>query len=231
MNKQFICFAHRGASGHEPENTEISFEKAIELGSSWIELDVRAVEGRGVIFHDRDLKRIAGVKGLLRDQTLSKLASVQLPKDQRIPLLSETLNKLQGRVSLQVELKGSHSGAVAAKELNTALNQGWRPESLLVSSFDHEELFIFKNLAPLIPIGVLIYGYPLNCLNVARRLGAVSVHINTDSISQRRIAKIHQAGFKVYVYTVDDPDEIRLLKSWGVDGIFSNFPERVIATV
>jgi glycerophosphoryl diester phosphodiesterase len=82
---------------------------------------------------------------------------------------------------------------------------------------------------PEIPIGVLVYGYPLNCLGIARRLGASSVHFNLDAVSKERILKVKRAGFKVYVYTVDDPEDIKLLISWGVDGVFSNFPERVLA--
>jgi glycerophosphoryl diester phosphodiesterase len=55
------------------------------------------------------------------------------------------------------------------------------------------------------------------------------VHFNLDAVSKERVLKVKRAGFKVYVYTVDDPEDIKLLISWGVDGVFSNFPERVLA--
>jgi glycerophosphoryl diester phosphodiesterase len=229
MSNKLACFAHRGASGHEPENTELRFEKSIELGASWIELDIRAVEGQSVVFHDRDLKRMTGTKGLVSKQSIKALKALPLPKNQSIPLLSEVLGKFKGRVSLQVELKGANIATAAAAELKAALANGWDQNSLLVSSFDQAELMTFKRLVPEIPIGVLVYGYPLNCLGIARRLGASSVHFNLDAVSKERVLKVKRAGFKVYVYTVDDPEDIKLLISWGVDGVFSNFPERVLA--
>ena len=230
MTRQFICFAHRGASGYEPENSELSFNKALELGASWIELDVRIVESQAIIFHDRNLKRMTGVNGVVSKQRLHDIQALSLPKGLKIPLLRDVLSSLKGKASLQIELKGPGTGIVVAEELNAAIALGWCAESLLVSSFDHAELLTFKTLAPQIPRGVLVYGYPLNCIGIARNLGAVSVHIDLDAVSKERISRIQQAGFKVYVYTVDEPSDISMLREWGADGIFSNFPERGLLT-
>lgn len=228
MTRSFLCFAHRGASGHEPENSMVSFEKAIELGAQWIELDVRVVESTAIVFHDRTLKRTTGVDGTVSKQTMQRIRSLSLPKGQKIPLLRDVIESVKGRVRLQIELKGAGTGVVVAEELNAAILSGWHPESLLVSSFDHAELLTFKTLASQIPRGVLVYGYPLHCIGIARRLGAVSVHIDIDAVSKDRISRMHQAGLKVYVYTVDDPADIATLREWGADGVFSNFPERVL---
>lgn len=230
MTRQFICFAHRGASGHEPENSALSFTKALELGASWIELDVRIVESQAIIFHDRNLKRMTGVNGVVSKQRLHDIQALSLPKGLKIPMLRDVLTSLKGKASLQIELKGAGTGVVVAEELNAALAVGWRAESLLVSSFDHAELLTFKTLAPKIPRGVLVYGYPLNCIGIARKLGAVSVHIDLDAVSKERISRIQQAGFKVYVYTVDEPSDISMLREWGADGVFSNYPERALFT-
>jgi len=230
MTRQFICLAHRGASGHEPENSALSFTKALELGASWIELDVRVVESQAIVFHDRNLKRMTGVNGVVSKQRLNDIQALSLPKGLKIPMLRDVLTALKGKASLQIELKGAGTGVVVAEELNAALAVGWRAESLLVSSFDHVELLTFKTLAPKIPRGVLVYGYPLNCIGIARKLGAVSVHIDLDAVSKERISRIQQAGFKVYVYTVDEPSDISMLREWGADGVFSNYPERVLFT-
>jgi len=230
MTRQFICFAHRGASGHEPENSALSFTKALELGASWIELDVRVVESQAIVFHDRNLKRMTGVNGVVSKQRLNDIQALSLPKGLKIPMLRDVLTALKGKASFQIELKGAGTGVVVAEELNAALAVGWRAESLLVSSFDHVELLTFKTLAPKIPRGVLVYGYPLNCIGIARKLGAVSVHIDLDAVSKERISRIQQAGFKVYVYTVDEPSDISMLREWGADGVFSNYPERVLFT-
>ncbi len=227
MTKPFICFAHRGASGHEPENSERSFERAIELGAQWIELDVRVVESQAIVFHDRSLKRMTGITGLVSKQKLEYVQSLSLPMGLKIPLLRKILATFKGRASLQIELKGPGTGVIVAEELNAAIRGGWCSESLLVSSFDHTELLTLKTLAPDIPRGVLVYGYPLNCVGIARKLGAKSIHLDLDAASKERISRIQQAGFKVYVYTVDDLDDIKMLREWGADGVFSNYPERV----
>lgn len=226
-----ICFAHRGASGHEPENTLRSFSKALELGATWIECDARVVENRAVIFHDRTLQRMTGVAGVVSKQRLEYVRSLFLPYAERIPLLSEVLQQLQGRCSLQIELKGASSGRIVAQELTSALDQGWSAESLLVSSFDYEELRAFQRVSPQIPIGLLVYGYPLNCLGIAQELKAHSVHLHIDSVSKQRVSKLQAAGYRVFVFTANEPEDITELLSLGVDGIFSDFPERVLRLV
>jgi len=228
MTRPFLCFAHRGASGHETENTERAFMKAVELGARWIELDVRVVESQAIIFHDRTLKRMTGADGVVAKQTLGRIQTLSLPKGLKIPLLRDVLTLFMGKVSLQIELKGPGTGVIVAEEINAAIARGWQANDLLVSSFDHSELLTFKTLAPKVPRGVLVYGYPLNCLGIARKLGAVSVHIDIDAASKERISRIQQAGFRAYVYTVDDPADIKMLREWGADGVFSNFPERAL---
>lgn len=228
MSRQFLCFAHRGASGYEPENSIKSFNKAIELGAPWIELDVRVVESQSIVFHDRNLKRMTGVNELVSKQTIRSIQSLTLPKDQRIPLLRDVLSVFKNRICLQIELKGAGTGVIVAEELQVAISLGWNPNLLLVSSFDHAELLTFKTLLPQVPRGVLVKGYPLNCIGIARRLGAGSVHIDMDAVSKERISRIQQAGLKVYVYTVDEPEDIRTLREWGADGVFTNYPDRAL---
>lgn len=224
-----ICLAHRGASGYEPENTLRSFTKALELGAPWVEFDVRIVEGQAIVFHDRTLDRMAQCPGVVEKQTLATIRSLLLPKGEKIPLLTETLDLLRGRASAQIELKGPGSGSIVGDVLLQSLSDGWSRESILVSSFDQDELLAFKKKAPEIPLGLLTYGYPLNCIEIAKRLGAYSVHLHIDSVRSSRIQDLHGAGLKVFVYTVNDPADIRSLKGLGVDGIFSDFPDRVLA--
>jgi glycerophosphoryl diester phosphodiesterase len=99
-----------------------------------------------------------------------------------------------------------------------------------VSSFDHEELLACKKVAPSIPLGVLLYGYPINTPEIARAIGAYSVHLNLEMITPKRVSTLHQAGLKVFVYTVNELSDIQAMRSVGVDGVFSDFPDRVIET-
>jgi glycerophosphoryl diester phosphodiesterase len=207
-----------------------SFRKAVDLGAPWIECDARVVEEQAVIFHDRSLKRMTGESGLISSQSLERIRSLPLPQGEKIPLLSEVLREFKGIASLQIELKGADSGIVVALELLQALKDGWSSQSLLASSFDYEELKAFRHTAPSIPIGLLIYGYPLKCIELAKELGAYSVHLHIDSVSERRVRELQEAGFKVFVYTVNEPSDIDLMRSLRVDGIFSDFPDRAISS-
>jgi glycerophosphoryl diester phosphodiesterase len=231
MTHHPICLAHRGASGYEPENTLRSFNKALELGARWVEFDVRIVEGHAIVFHDRTLDRMAQTRGVVEKQSLAKIRSLKLPKGETIPLLAEALTCMKGKASAQIELKGPGSGAIVGEMLKQALSDGWSRESLLVSSFDQDELLTFKKCAPEIPLGLLTYGYPLNCVEIARHLGVFSVHLNIDSVRQSRVQELHTAGFKVFVYTVNEPADIESMKGLGVDGIFSDFPDRVLSSL
>lgn len=224
----FTCFAHRGASGYEPENTLRSFSKALELGARWIELDIRIVEEELIVFHDRTLKRRANIEGIVEQQSFEGIRVLDVGKGERIPLLSEVLALIKGRARAQIELKGRGTGVPVAHYLTSLLAQGWAPDSFLISSFDHEEVLDFHKLAPTIPVGVLLYGYPLNAIELARSVNAVSVHLNLEAVTPKRVKTLKEAGLKVYVYTVNEPADINAMRTIGVDGVFSDFPDRAI---
>lgn len=225
-----ICFAHRGASGYEPENTLRSFSKALELGASWIECDVRKVEDHLVVFHDRTLSRLTGTQGWVGNQTLASIRELRVKGSEPIPLLAEVLALIRGKARAQLELKGAGSGELLARYLTTLLSEGWSPDSFLVSSFDHEELAIFKRFCPPVPIGILLYGYPMNTPQIAQSIGAYSVHIDLETVTPKRVGTLHELGFKVFVYTVNEPADISAMRAVGVDGVFSDYPDRVLST-
>jgi glycerophosphoryl diester phosphodiesterase len=223
-----LCFAHRGASGHEPENTLRSFSKAIDLGASWIEFDVRAVENEAIVFHDRTLTRCAKRFGFIDRQSLATVRSYDVGKGERIPLFSEVLALIKEKAKAQVELKGYGSGLVAAKVIRDALTQGWQANDFLVSAFDQSELSVFKRELPYIPLGLLVHGYPLNIEAMIQTFEPVSIHLHIDSVTPQRIADAHAGDLDVYVYTANEIHDIETLRDMGIDGLFTNYPERVL---
>ncbi len=223
-----VCFAHRGASGHEPENTLRSFSKALALGAPWIEFDVRAVEDEAIVFHDRTLTRCAKRFGFIDRQSLAAVRSYDVGKGERIPLLSEVLALIRGKAKAQVELKGFGSASAAARVIKEALVQGWQARDFLVSAFDQIELSIFKGEHPEIPIGLLVYGYPINLDEMIRTFEPISLHLHIDAVTTQRIADARAKGLAVYVYTANETHDIETLRDMGVDGLFTNFPDRVL---
>jgi len=222
----FTCIAHRGASGYEPENTLRSFSKALELGATWVECDLRVVDEELIVFHDRTLNRRAGVSGVVEKQSLKSLRSLDVGKGEKIPLLSEVLSIIKGQARIQLELKGRGTGERTAKYLNTLVSKGWSPNTFLVSSFDQEELSTFITNAPSIPRALLLYGYPINAIEQAKAIAAFSVHLHLETVTPKRVGALQDAGFKVFVYTVNEPSDIAAMRTIGVDGIFSDFPDR-----
>lgn len=224
----FLCIGHRGAMGHAPENTLRSIEHAISLGCQWIELDVYAVEGALVVFHDDRLERTTNGHGRIMDASFSYLRSLDAGDGERIPTLDEVFALCRGRAGINVELKGPGTAPLLATFLKRQYEAGWSPQAVLVSSFDHRALQAFRSAAPDTPLGALYYGVPADGAASAQALGAFSVHPSLDFVDQALVDDAHRRGLKVFVYTVNTPEDITLMRALGVDGVFCNYPERVL---
>jgi glycerophosphoryl diester phosphodiesterase len=227
--EKFHCFAHRGASGHEPENTLSAVEKAIDLGADWIEVDVYAVKGELIVIHDERLDRTTNDTGYVRDKSLAYLRSLDAGKGQRIPILREVLDSVDRRAGINIELKGPKTEGLAVSLIEEYVKERqWNYEQFAVSSFNRRQLIKVKKLNPHIRIGILIDLPRRHYAIFARRYDAYSVHVQIDLASARFIARAHERGLKVFVYTVNNPEDIDRLQVLGVDGIFTDFPELVV---
>jgi glycerophosphoryl diester phosphodiesterase len=222
----FVCFAHRGASGFEPENTLLAIEKAISMGAPWIEIDVFAVEDELVVIHDDRLETTTNGTGYVTQQSLAYLRSLDAGKGQRIPLLREVFDLVDGRVGVNVELKGPETAEPVMKLVDEynglpGLDYG----QILVSSFNRRELIKARHLTPDIPIGVLVRGIPRDDAAFAEDLGAVSVHAGLSFVHRAFVDDAHRRGLKVFVYTVNHRDDLKRMRAMGVDGVFTNYPD------
>ena len=227
MKNTLICIGHRGAMGHEPENTLLSLEKALELGAQWVEVDVYCVDGHLIVIHDNSLERTTNGSGSLADKDIAYLRSLDAGKGQRLPLLEEVFAALKGRAGLNVELKGQDVSAAVDQCIKEQIRQGWRYEDIIVSSFNHRQLLHLKHLNPLLRIGALIGGLPLDTSDFARRLDCYSVHADVEYVDKLFVDDAHRHGLKVFVYTVNRPEDIERMAGIGVDGVFTDYPERV----
>lgn len=223
-----IYFAHRGARGHEPENTLRAFRRALGFHSRWIELDVYPVEKELVVFHDLRLERTTNGHGFVWQQSLETLRSLDAGQGEKIPLLGEVFDLVGPDIGVNVELKWPGSAELLAGLLRQRLaHRTLRPEMCLVSSFLHDELLAFKELMPEIRIGALAGARPLELALFAEQLGAYSVNCAIDSINREFVADARRRGLKVFVYTVNHPDELVWMRELGVDGVFTDFPDRI----
>ncbi|MBZ0264954.1 glycerophosphodiester phosphodiesterase [bacterium] len=221
---KLTVFAHRGARGYEPENTLRAFKRAEELGAKWIELDVYPVEDKLVVIHDLRLERTTNGTGFVWNQSLDTLRSLDAGKGEKIPFLNEVFDTISEETGINIELKWHGAAALVASFLR---QRKLNLNRILVSSFIHAELLVFKKLMPEVPIGALTGELPLKFASFAEELGAYSIHPTIEFISSEFVDDAHQRGLKVYVYTVNHPEELEWMRQLGVDGVFTDFPDKI----
>ncbi|MEM6614863.1 MAG: glycerophosphodiester phosphodiesterase family protein, partial [Cyanobacteria bacterium P01_C01_bin.72] len=155
-----LCIGHRGAMGHEPENTLLSIRKAIALGADGIEVDVYNLEGHLIVIHDRDLSRTTNGKGYLDHSSFAYVRSLDAGKGEQVPTLAEVLATVNRQVLINIELKGRNTARLLVELIQAYYDQGWQYSDFVVSSFDHEQLNQVKQITPEITTGMLLYGLP-----------------------------------------------------------------------
>ncbi|WP_203532314.1 glycerophosphodiester phosphodiesterase family protein [Muricauda sp. TY007] len=224
-----LVIGHRGAMGHETENTLASVQKAMDLGVDMIEIDVFKIDsGEIVVFHDETVDRLANSGGNIEEYNIVQLRQLTLDGGHKIPMLQDVLKKINNQVALNIELKG----AGTADRVNHIVNyyiekEGWSPENFVISSFKWDELKAMRAKNKDIKIAVLTSEDPLEAIEVAKELKAVAINPNFKTLTKENVAKIQAEGLKVYTWTVNAPEDIQEMTEFGVDGIITNYPERV----
>lgn len=226
--KNMLVIGHRGAMGHETENSLPSIQKAMNMEVDMIEIDVfKIASGEIVVFHDEKIDRLTDGKGSLETLNLQEVKALTLEGNHKIPLLNEVLDLIDHKVSLNIELKGADT----AKEVNFIINKyiqenGWSAEDFIISSFNWQELVIMRQLNPDISMAVLTEENPLDAIPMAKKLNATAINPYYKTLKKESVGHIQKLGFKVFTYTVNRPKDIKKMRKFGVDGIFTNYPER-----
>lgn len=223
------CIAHRGGSQRHTENTLGAFKESMELGVDAIELDVWNVGGQLFVTHDRRLGNTLPGYGRLVEQHPEALKELTLACGNKLASLAEVLSLLADRVMLNIELKGPGTALPVAQLLQQHIHDHHlSAEQYLISSFDHQQLYQFKQRLPDIKRGVLISGIPLDFAASAEALQAYSFHPSLDFVNNELVADAKKRGLKVWVYTVNEEDDLRLMCDLGVEGVFTDYPAKLI---
>ena len=225
-----LVIAHRGASGHRPENTLSAYALAVEQRADMIEIDLhRTRDGAVVITHDESLEGLGG-HGEIADATLDEVRALDAGAGERVPLLDEVLDAFGEALPFNLELKASTRGPYAGLEglaLQAATERGILPGTLFSSFFD-PVLVRLRELSEDARIGVLVSPRaPERWLERAQAVGACAVNFHTILATPETIERAHEAGLAVNVYTVDDEPTLARLVADGVEGIFTNYPDRL----
>ena len=214
----FLKIGHRGAKTYEIENTLESFRKAIELGANAVELDVRVSgDGKLIISHDDDLKRVYGKDVRISEATLDELKGLT---GNRIAALEEVLQFVDGRVEkILVELKD----AGYEKEVLDLVRKVDLRDRVIIVSFHEEVLARVRDLDGEIETG-LVYAKGKKPIETALRLRAQYLVPLYRFVHRRDVAKAHKSNLKVIVWTINTKEAARLHIAKDVDGIATDKP-------
>jgi glycerophosphoryl diester phosphodiesterase len=220
---------HRGAAAYAPENTLASFREAHRRGATWVETDIMlTADGVPIVMHDYSLKRTMGV-----DRLVAETPRAELP--QGVPTFEEAIACF-GELGLgcNVEIKpGAGFEAETARAVVETLRRCW-PAHLpapLLSSFKDVSLAAACQAAPEFARAIVIGEYQPDWRTRADAVGAMGVNTNGEKLTAPWACAIKQAGFVLGVYTIDDPAVARALVGMGVDCVFTDAPDVILAAL
>ncbi len=226
-----LRIGHRGAKGYIAENTLNSIKKAIQLNADGVEIDVfKCLSGELVLSHDENLKSMTGKSGIIENLTLKELDDYLIHGKYKICTLNEILEKILDPILINIELKGYNTATATSTIINEfTMNSDWNIEHFVISSFKWIELEKLRSFDNYIPIGVLVNQFmDLNkAIEFGKKINAKAIHPNYNLLDKRTITKIKNNGFKVHTWTVNDENDINNMKKLNVDGIISDYPDRI----
>ena len=214
---------HRGAKGYVAENTLASFAKAIELGCDGIELDVwLTTDNEVVVIHDETIDRTTDGYGRINNFLYDEIAVFN------IPTLEHIIELVNHRCFINIEIKDSKSTEFVVKIINEQVEKrSYSYEDFIVSSFDWVTLQQVCLLNDKIQIGVLTATDLDLAFAFAKFIKAKTINPYFHLLNQVNVDKIQKAGFEIHTWTVNEPADIEQMKLLKVDGMISDFPDRL----
>jgi glycerophosphoryl diester phosphodiesterase len=231
--------AHRGASGHAPENTMVAFRRAVELGATFIETDLRFTrDAQFVAIHDATVERTTSGRGSVRELTLAELRQLDAGSwfgaefaGERIPTLDEILNFAHAAdVVFYLEVKTEVVWGVQ-HTLVSALRRTEQVARTVILSFDPSMLSALLGLEHTLMTGLLYDRLPADPIAQALQIGVRQIAPRRDLLSGELVQRAHAADLQVVTWTVDKLEEMRAAIATGVNGIITNYPDRLFGVL
>lgn len=232
-----LNYAHRGASGYYPENTMLAFEKAVELGCDGIETDVQLTsDGVLVLFHDELLDRTTNGKGFIAEKSYVEIEKLDAGikrgkkfKGLKIPTLDELLDFAKYKnIILNLELK---NGVIDYKNLeNLVIKKVYDyglEDRVIISSFNHYSLLRCRAIDSTIKLGALYECRIYEPGKYASNLGVNAVHPAFYTLNEETVREIKSNNICINTWTVNEEKYMKLLMKLGVDGIITNYPDKL----
>ena len=234
-----LAIAHRGASGYAPENTFAAFRRAVAQGVSFIETDLQLTrDAHLVAIHDETVDRTTGGHGAVQHMTLAEIRRLDAGAwfaseftGERVPTLEEILVfSKKNDVVFYLELKpsgfwgGEHAMISALREANEI-------PRVVVISFDSNILAGLRRIEPTLMTGLLYEGQIENPFEKAVEIGARQLAVRGDLVTPNFLQQARKRDLQVVCWTINSPAHMRMLAAAGVDGIMTDYPDRLLATL
>ena len=232
LEDEVTVIAHRGDSKEAPENTLVAIESASENGADYAEIDVQeTADGVVVVFHDSDLTRIAGLDKKIWDISYDEIRQLDAGSwfspefaDARIPTLAEAIASADQRIPLIIEIKLNGHEQDLVKRVVRAIEETGIESRCIVASLSRKALEEVEELNPRLKRGYLVY----QTLGDIRRVEADYLMVESSLATPLVIKATHDAGKKLYVWTVNKRTKMSLLIDRGVDGIMTDSPATLV---
>lgn len=233
-----INYAHRGASGYFPENTMLAFEKALPMGATGIETDVQMTkDGVLVLIHDETLDRTTNVTGFVKDYTYKELLKIDAGshfssefKNVKIPALDELIQFAKDKnLQLNLELKNNIIQYPKIEEKVLDMIEKYKiKDRIIISSFNHYSMVKVKEIDKETKVGLLYSATLYHPENYGKALGVEALHPLYFAVDSEEIIQgIKAAGLMINPYTIDDEGDMRRFIDYGVDGIITDYPDKL----
>lgn len=248
---RFLNIAHRGASGHAPENTLVAYKMGREMHGDSIEIDLQMTkDGILIAMHDERVDRTTNGTGYIKDMTITEIKALDAGswfnkahpekakpsyEGLRVPTFEEVLEVFGEDSRYYIETKAPDVYPGMEKELvrilkkyNLPINQEYA-SNVIIQSFSEDSLQIVKKLNPIIPLIQLI-SYPIQATVSKAELAhiksyAVGIGMNYKRIDQAYIRKVQEQELLIHPYTVNKREDMKRMIDWGVTGLFTNYPD------
>lgn len=217
---------HRGAKGLKPENTIASFKEALKHKVDMLELDVhKTKDNRLVVIHDETVERTTNGRGEVAKMSSADLRKLDAGNGEQIPTLEEVIDAVNFKVPVNIELKGKDTAQLATKIIKKYLNGKAKNSDFIVSSFDHDQLKEFHKILPEIELGKLIINFDDAVLKDIDHIYFMG--IDYKNLNNEIADKIKSKNLKLFVYTVNNNKDLDNMKNLGIDGYFTDYPDKL----
>lgn len=226
--------AHRGSSRRAPENTVSSILCSVEDKADYAELDVQQTkDGVVVLMHDKNLKRVSKLNKNVEETNYKNIEELSVYgsnskrfKDEKIPKLDEVVKKTKGKIKLDIEIKSYGNDANLPEKVVKIIEDNNVVDSSMICSFDYRVLQKVKKLNPKIQIGYITCS---NSDDIFKLRDVDFYSVNSTKVDKELIDKVHRRNKKIHVWTVDNVKDMDKFVKMGVDGIITDYPEKLRA--